>query len=143
MDKARRTLIACSGGADSSGLVLGLAAAVSEPADLFVVAHIVHDMRTPREALADRDSARDLAATLGLPFAEDHIRVKGGNAEANRPPPPLPGLAALAKTHGCPYIATAHHADDQLETILMGLLRGSGPRAWPARQNAASRVRQH
>ncbi|MBC7772858.1 MAG: hypothetical protein H7210_10215, partial [Pyrinomonadaceae bacterium] len=53
-----RTLVACSGGADSSALVLALAAAT----DQIVVAHVVHDMRSAAEAHADRDAVRRLAA---------------------------------------------------------------------------------
>lgn len=36
----------------------------------------------------------------------------------------------LRKNHGFDYILTAHHADDQLETILLNLVRGKGPTGW-------------
>ena len=125
----RRTLIACSGGADSSGLAIALAAAVGEPRALFVVGHIVHDLRPEGEALADRDAACGLAERLGLPFAEARIRARdeGGNLEASARRLRYRALAALAETDACGYIATAHHADDQLETLLMAILRGAGP----------------
>lgn len=128
-DDRRRTLLACSAGADSSALVLALAAAVSRPARIFVLAHIVHDLRPPVEAAADRDAAASLAAALGLPFAEAAIRVRdaGGNAEGVARRLRYEQLEAMAAQHGCPFIATAHHADDQLETLLMGLIRGAGP----------------
>src|SRR5262249_13089156 len=127
-DRARRTLIACSGGGDSCGLALALAAAISNPADLLVIAHLVHDMRPESEPLAHRDAPRDLASALGLPFVERSIRVKtaGGNAEAVARRLRYQALAQLASEHGCPFIATAHHAQDQLETMLMALIRGSG-----------------
>jgi tRNA(Ile)-lysidine synthase len=129
-DAARRTLIACSGGGDSSGLTLALAAAVSHPRDLLVVGHIVHDLRPEAEALADRDAARELAAALGLAFVEARIwpRQEGGNAEAAARRLRYQALAGLADDAGCPFIATAHHAQDQLETLVMGLIRGAGPR---------------
>lgn len=123
----RRTLVACSGGGDSSGLILALAAAA--PA-LVVVAHIVHDLRPPAEALADRDAAAALAAALNLSFLEARISVRpeGKNAEAAARRLRYAALAELAGQARCPFVATAHHAGDQLETILMGLLRGAGPR---------------
>jgi tRNA(Ile)-lysidine synthetase-like protein len=122
--KPRRTLVACSGGADSSALALALAAATDE----LVVAHIVHDMRPRSDALADRDAVAHLAGALGLPFVEAEVAVKTqrGNAEAAARRLRYAALADLAARSGCAYLATAHHADDQLETILMGLIRGAG-----------------
>jgi len=123
-DQDRRTLIACSGGADSSAMTLCLAAAT----DRVVVAHVVHDLRPRTESLADRARARDLAAGLGLPFAEAHVRVAElpGNDEANARRLRYDALERMAFEQGCPYVATAHHAEDQLETMLMGLVRGTG-----------------
>jgi tRNA(Ile)-lysidine synthase len=137
-DSRRKTLIACSGGADSSGLAIALAAGVSSPGDALVLAHIVHDFRPEADALADRDSVRDLAERLGLPFAESsiHVRHGAGNAEARARHARYVALRRLAQVYRCPAIATAHHAHDQLETILMALVRGaaarglSGVRPW-------------
>lgn len=120
------TLIACSGGADSSALLLALALATRR----VVVAHIVHDLRPRSEALADRDAARLLADQLNLPFVEAEVRIVDapGNKEANARRERYKALAELARSNGCVFVATAHHADDQLETLLMALLRGCGPR---------------
>lgn len=127
-----RTLIACSGGADSSALVLALATASTN----LVVAHIVHDLRPRAEALADRDAAQGLAASLGLAFVAAEVSVRaavkgaggGRNVEARARRERYAALVRLAREHGCRFIATAHHADDQLETMLMAMLRGAGPR---------------
>src|SRR6185295_3413113 len=139
-DGERGTLLACSGGADSSALVLAIAASVAAKpkgqskskasnAATLTVAHIVHDMRTRMEAEADRDASEKLAKECGLPFVEASIRVKGskGNVEANARKGRYEALGLLAAEAGAKYVATAHHADDQAETFLMRLFRGAGP----------------
>lgn len=125
-DPERRTLIACSGGADSSALALCLAAATSH----LVIAHVLHDLRPDHEARADLESARALAAGLAIPFASASVTCKSqrGNVEAVARRERYAALVAMAREHACPFIATAHHADDQLETLLMRLVRGAGPR---------------
>jgi tRNA(Ile)-lysidine synthase len=129
-DRQRRTLIACSGGGDSSGLVLALVEGVTRATEVFVVAHVVHDLRPASEALADRDSARELAARLGLPFVEAKVQARGSgeNLEAAARRLRYAELKRMAQEAGCGYVATAHHAEDQLETMLMAILRGAGPR---------------
>jgi tRNA(Ile)-lysidine synthase len=128
-DSERRTLIACSGGGDSSGLVLILAGGVTSPGEVFVVGHVVHDLRPEAEALVDREAAAELAGAAGIPFVQARIAVKrlGGNAEGTARRARYEALESLAHEQGCRFIATAHHAGDQLETVVMGLLRGSGP----------------
>lgn len=121
-----KTLIACSGGADSTALLLALTLATRR----LVVVHIVHDLRSRADALADRDAVRRIADRLHLPFveAEVHVADAPGNKEANARRERYLALAELARGSDCGFVATAHHADDQLETLLMALLRGSGPR---------------
>jgi tRNA(Ile)-lysidine synthase len=129
-DTRRRTLLACSAGADSSAMVLALTAAAPDPAATLVVAHVVHDMRPDADALGDRDAARELADALGLPFVQARVSIHSerGNAEAAARRLRYAALERLAAEHGCRFIATAHHAGDQFESMLMGLIRGSGPR---------------
>ncbi len=123
------TVLACSGGADSSGLALALAAGGDAARRQLIVAHVVHDARPAAEALADRDAVRALAGELGLPFAEGQARARGvkGNQEAALRRARYAALLDIARAHGAGFVATAHHAHDQLETVMMALLRGSGP----------------
>lgn len=119
------TLIACSGGADSTALLLALALATRNLA----VAHIMHDLRPRVEVEADRDAVRNLAAVLSFPYFEAEARISDltGNKESLARSARYSALLDLARTHEIPFVATAHHADDQLETLLMALLRGAGP----------------
>lgn len=119
-----RTLIACSGGADSTALLLALTLATKDVA----VGHVVHDLRSRADALADRDAVRRLAERFGLEFveAEAQVLAQSGNKEALARRERYAQLGALAHATGCVAVATAHHADDQFETLLMALLRGTG-----------------
>lgn len=124
-DAERSTLVACSGGADSSALAIALATAPARVA----LAHVLHDMRPPDEAIADRNAVRALADRLGLDFLESSVgvRSRSGNTERIARDLRYEALDALCAEAGCAYVATAHHADDQLETVLMRILRGAGP----------------
>jgi len=129
--KDASTLVACSGGADSSALAIALAGFSSAERNntRIVLAHIVHDMRARTVALGDRDLVRDLAERLGVELVESEIVVEqGSNAEASARLERYKALKELAKRESIPFVATGHHADDQFETVLMGLLRGAGPR---------------
>jgi tRNA(Ile)-lysidine synthase len=153
---ATRTLLACSGGADSSALLLALAA-IADAGDTLIVAHIVHDLRPAAEALRDRDAVARLVtavnaarlATSGnrnsrateptskprpIRFVQARVKVRSlpGNAEANARTARYNALITLARKHGCTAIATGHTQTDQAETLLMRLLRGSGLRGLSA-----------
>jgi len=132
--------VACSGGADSAALVLALADRGIE------VAHIVHDLRPQAQTLADRDAVRSLCEAIGVPFREDSVAVRDqqGNAEANASRARYEALRRLAEASNIAYVATAHHAEDQLETMLLRLARGAGVRGLrgiaPSRRLGSVRV---
>lgn len=121
-DSERGTLIACSGGADSAALVLALAD--RSP----TVAHVVHDWRPAEQAWADRDATQSLAERLQLAYVERHVSVRSerGNIESVARRERYRALCDLASERGLRFIATGHHADDQLETLLLRLCRGAG-----------------
>ena len=124
-DHERRTLIACSGGADSVCLVRALAKYPSS----CIVAYIQHDIRAVDVTSEEVDFVAELAHRLEMGFETMQIAVTGfdGNLEANARRLRYESLKQIAKKNNCRYIATGHHADDQLETLLMNLIRGSGP----------------
>jgi tRNA(Ile)-lysidine synthase len=125
-DPQRRTLVACSGGADSIALAIVLASASPKGV---VLGHVVHDLRASREAEHDRDHVRNVAAGLGLTCVERAVQVRreGKNAEAAARRLRYAALLEIAREAQCSFIATAHQADDQLETLLMRMSRGTGP----------------
>lgn len=125
-DNQRRTLIACSGGADS----LALAFALSQVPGSCVIAHVRHDIRSPEDTVLDRGLVKSLADRWGVEFEAQELDVRdlAGNLEANARKGRYAILHQLAVKHECRYIATGHHADDQLETLMMHLMRGSGIR---------------
>src|SRR4051794_15016851 len=107
--------VACafSGGADSTALV---ALAVRHGLDV-VTHHVDHQLRP--ESAAEADTAKQIAASLAVAFLCHTVDVPPG--------PNLEARARDARRHVLPIGAlTGHPADDQAETVLIRLLRGSG-----------------
>ena len=125
VDRDRSTVVACSGGADSLALLIALGT-TSIP---LACVHVVHDIRPERETALDRDHAQDIAARLGVPFAQAAVSARSpGNIESNARRARYAALARIARSQAAAFVATGHHADDVLETMLMRLSRGAGPR---------------
>lgn len=122
-------LLAVSGGADSVALLLLFKQKLMRPLRLKLgVAHFNHGLRK-RESDKDAAFVENLSRGLDLPFyGEKHIvkPVRGESPEEACRRLRYAFLEKTAKAHGYRKIATAHHADDQAETVLMRLLTGTG-----------------
>ncbi len=127
---ADRAVIALSGGPDSSALLLlmaGLQQSITPP----IAATVDHQLRAASSAEAGR--AADLARACGIEhriLTGELPERAGGTANLSARARALRYelLEALAEEVGARWIVTAHHADDQLETIVMRLNRGAGVR---------------
>ena len=121
-----RVAVAFSGGADSAAL-LHIAAALQRRGVVDVVALHVH------HGLADAADAwlvhcRDQAGGYGIAFDAAHVAPtrQGGSLEAEARRLRYAALTGLCDRHRCTVLMTAHHADDQAETVLVNLARGAG-----------------
>jgi tRNA(Ile)-lysidine synthetase-like protein len=114
-------LVGVSGGVDSVALLHALVARGHKP----VVLHFDHGWRT--ESGADAKWVRDLARDLGLKFFGAKMRPSArGPREADARIARYAFFAKVAGRLGVRDLVLAHHADDQVETFLLQLLRGSG-----------------
>lgn len=122
--RGERVSIACSGGADSVALAAALCAvAKSMQLDLRLT-HVNHGTRA--SARQDECVVIGVAAALALPF-EIATLPPGAGDEASLRAARYAALLASARRNGSTAIATAHHAQDQSETVLLALFRGAGP----------------
>jgi tRNA(Ile)-lysidine synthase len=122
-----RVLVAVSGGADSVALLAALVALSSRYRSELCVAHLNHQLRGD-EARRDQQCSEMLAARLGVrSIVGCHAGLSGrSNLEARAREARYAFLTETAERQGCTKIATGHTLDDQAETVLMRLLRGTG-----------------
>ena len=123
--KPQRVLIAYSGGADSSALLMALRRLnkLQDGIPELLAVHVNHHLRPT--STDDAEASRALCDRLHIPFicadvfprsvSEDHARIARYEALYN-----------LAREHACDVITLAHHLHDQTETMFMRLMRGTG-----------------
>ncbi|MFU7528772.1 tRNA lysidine(34) synthetase TilS [Qipengyuania sp. ASV99] len=113
--------LAVSGGPDSLALLLLAQSAM--PGEIAAVS-VDHGLRA--EAASEVALVGALSEKLGIPFTAIRVTVGAGNVQAMARDARYAALAHWAQENGIGAVATAHHADDQAETLLMRLARGSG-----------------
>lgn len=126
-------LVAVSGGPDSVALLHLLLEVRDELGVRLEVAHLDHGLRG-EESAQDAEFVRELAADCGLTVHCRRIdlparhREEGGSLEALSRRQRYAFLDEARAVAGAHWIVTGHSANDQVETFLMNLLRGAGPR---------------
>ncbi|WP_394731211.1 tRNA lysidine(34) synthetase TilS [Altererythrobacter sp. GH1-8] len=113
--------VAVSGGPDSLALVL--LAHAARP-DMIKAASVDHGLRA--ESAAECAAVAALCAKHGIPHVSLRVDVPHGNLQDNARSARYSALQQWMKQDAIRYLATAHHADDQAETLLMRLNRASG-----------------
>lgn len=143
-EPADRIVLAVSGGADSTALLYAIVCLRNEgalSADV-ICAHINHQLRGA-DADTDEDFTVARAHDLQFPIATRRVDVRGFarknklSIETAARQLRIVNLLDIAKENSCGWIATAHQKNDNAETILHRLVRGTGFRGlagiWPAR----------
>jgi tRNA(Ile)-lysidine synthase len=133
LDRAERVVVGVSGGVDSM-VLLRLLNVIREDFGLsLIVAHVNHGLR-PDESEREAELVEKESSRLGLPFEYGRFDARGFSRSAGLS---LQDAARRIRYHffktlllkyQAHKIALGHHADDQVETILLRLLRGSGLR---------------
>lgn len=131
-----RTLIAVSGGADSIALMRALdqlnqSTATAAHPKFLIVAHLNHGLRGD---VSDADAAwlSKECARYSLPFVTEKQELNQTHQKSNEGLEELSRkaryefLTRMAREHECTQIAIAHTRDDQAETVLHHLIRGTG-----------------
>jgi len=127
-----RVAVACSGGADSTALLLLLHKLAREVGCALSIAHVNHCLRGA-ESDTDEQFVRELAERLDLPLSVHRVEVAAiaaaadSNREAVARKVRYGFFHSLVQTGAADRVAVAHTADDQAETVLHRLIRGAGP----------------
>ncbi|WP_342536651.1 tRNA lysidine(34) synthetase TilS [Sporosarcina sp. FSL K6-3508] len=131
-----RVLVACSGGVDSIALLHFLATHRKTLGIEVGAAHVDHMLRGD-ESAEDAFVVKDLCEGFHLPFFSEQVPIpsilenNGGNVQLLCREERYKCLAAIMEHHEFDVLATGHHAEDQLETVLMQLTKGHSLNGMP------------
>ena len=144
-----RVLAAVSGGADSTSLLLVLAALRRSLKIEVEAAYFDHMLRGRRAIEREQRFLRDLCERLDVP-----LHIGAADVRAHRASKRLSleeaardlryaFLAETARTNSCAAVATGHTKDDQAETVLLHIVRGSGLQGLAAMAPSQPPTRSH
>ncbi|MEZ9819921.1 tRNA lysidine(34) synthetase TilS [Shewanella sp. 10N.286.45.A1] len=130
--KPRKVVLAYSGGVDSEILAQGLSLfAKQQPQFEYQLLHVHHGLSANANSWALH--CQEQAAKYQLPCSVAHVEVKQApRVSVEAAARSVRYQALLAQMDAADILMTAHHQDDQLETILLALKRGLGPKGLSA-----------
>ncbi|HEX9729114.1 MAG TPA: tRNA lysidine(34) synthetase TilS [Gemmatimonadales bacterium] len=120
-----KAVIAVSGGPDSTALLHLLVRVAPRLGLEMTVGHVDHGIASRSGEWADRVAA--LAAELTLPCRLARLGLGPATSETRAREARYAALRSMQHALGARFLVTAHHRDDQIETVLLRVLRGSGP----------------
>ena len=123
--KPGKAVVAVSGGPDSLALLTLMREAAPRLGLALIVAHVDHGIQETSGQVARL--LGDDVRTLGIPFELGELHLGPDATETEAREARYAWLQAVRSRQGARYVVTAHHADDQVETILLRVLRGSAP----------------
>ncbi len=139
---AESILLALSGGPDSVALLHALRELAPRFGYRLAAAHLNHRLRGA-ESGRDEAFVRDLCSALGVELVVEQtadLDPAAPNLEERAREARYAFLAEAAKRLGASHIVTAHHADDQAETVMLRLLRGAGAAGLGAMAESGTRA---
>ncbi len=130
--------MAVSGGVDSVVLLHKLTS--KKPEDMrYIVAHYDHGIRA--DSAKDAEFVRDIAAKLGLIYESENGQLGSNASEALAREKRYDFLRRVKNKYEAERIITAHHVDDVIETMIINILRGTGPRGLVSLTNTKELLR--
>ena len=136
---ADRVLIACSGGVDSVALFIFWLPHRREMGIEVAAVHVDHMLRG-EESAEDGVHVKEICERLDIPFYGRNVPVPemierdGGNVQAVCRAGRYALFAELMRNESYNVLATGHHAEDQLETVLMQVAKGRRPIGMPVKR---------
>jgi len=131
LPRGANILVGVSGGPDSVALLVAVHALASHFDVHLHAAHLNHGFRGP-EAADDAVFVQDLCSRLSIPCHVGYVDVPGlitsigGSPQAVAREARFKFLHALCTALDCQAVALGHHLDDQAETVMLNIVRGSG-----------------
>lgn len=131
LPKSTPVLLAFSGGADSSALFDLLLKDSRSTGYCLYAAHFNHNIRGD-EAERDAEFCRSMCKAAGVPFflgsadVPELAKKHGNSIEQEAREQRYAFFEKVMRENDVPVLVTAHHAEDQIETVLLHVLRGSG-----------------
>ena len=123
--KPGTALVGVSGGADSVALLDLLHGIAPDLGLTLVVAHVDHGIQTGSRVVGE--TVRELARRYGLPFELGELHLGADATETVARRARYSWLRNVQHQRDAAYLVTAHHQDDQIETVVLRALRGSAP----------------